>query len=113
MAADFKFDARLELDSLHDILAKRGLVPGGRVQKVIDEAVLRYCAPKAPFDTGYLIRSALQASSIDRLRDALRPVSLLWRGLRAEYPNFGGRRARRFLQPARPEKAPHRPSADL
>ena len=64
MAADFKFDARLELDSLHDILAKRGLVPGGRVQKVIDEAVLRYCAPKVPFDTGYLIRSALQASAI-------------------------------------------------
>lgn len=64
MAAGFTIHARLELDSLNAILAKRGLAPGGRVQKVVDEAVLRYCAPKVPFDTGYLIRSALQASAI-------------------------------------------------
>ena len=64
MAVGFTIDARLELDGLDKILAKRGLTPGGKVQKVVDEAVLRYCAPKVPFDTGYLIRSAITASAI-------------------------------------------------
>ena len=64
MAVGFTINARLELDDLNAILQKRGLAPGGRVQKVVDEAVLRYCAPKVPFDTGYLIRIALQASAI-------------------------------------------------
>ena len=59
-----EYTARLELDDLNAILARRGLLPGGRVQAVVDEAVLRYCAPKVPFDTGYLIRQALQASAI-------------------------------------------------
>lgn len=64
MTVGFAFDACLELDDLGSILTRRGLTPGGRVQTVVDEAVLRYCAPKVPFDTGYLIRSALQASAI-------------------------------------------------
>lgn len=64
MAVGFEINARLELDDLGGILTRRGLTPGGRVQTVVDEAVLRYCAPKVPFDTGYLIRSALQASAI-------------------------------------------------
>ena len=64
MAVGFEINARLELDGLDKILAKRGLTPGGKVQKVVDEAVLRYCAPKVPFDTGYLIRSAITASAI-------------------------------------------------
>lgn len=64
MAVGFEINARLELDDLDDILARRGLQPGGKVQKVVDEAVLRYCAPKVPFDTGYLIRSAITASAI-------------------------------------------------
>lgn len=64
MAVGFEINARLELADLDDILARRGLQPGGKVQKVVDEAVLRYCAPKVPFDTGYLIRSAITASAI-------------------------------------------------
>lgn len=64
MAVGFEINARLELDDLDDILARRGLQPGGRVQKVVDNAVLRYCAPKVPFDTGYLIRSAITGSAI-------------------------------------------------
>lgn len=64
MAVGFEINARLELDDLNAILARRGLQPGGKVQKVVDEAVLRYCAPKVPFDTGYLIRSAITASAI-------------------------------------------------
>ena len=64
MAVGLVFDARLELDDLSSILARHGLTPGGRVQTVVDEAVLRYCAPKVPFDTGYLIRSAITGSAI-------------------------------------------------
>ena len=51
MAVGFEINARLELDDLGSILTRRGLTPGGRVQTVVDEAVLRYCAPKVPFDT--------------------------------------------------------------
>lgn len=41
-----KYDARLDLSALSDALEKRGLTPGGRVQKAVDEAVIRYCDPK-------------------------------------------------------------------
>lgn len=64
MAVGFEINARLELDDLNAILARRGLQPGGRVQTVVDEAVLSYCAPKVPLDTEYLIRSAITASVI-------------------------------------------------
>ena len=33
-----KYDARLDLSALSDALEKRGLTPGGRVQKAVDEA---------------------------------------------------------------------------
>ena len=59
-----EFDARLDLDGLADALARRGLTPGGRVQKAIDEAVIKYCDPKVPFATGVLKRSAITASVI-------------------------------------------------
>ena len=61
MAVGFEINARLELDDLNAILARRGLQPGGRVQTVVDEAVLSYCAPKVPLDTEYLIRSAIRS----------------------------------------------------
>lgn len=35
-----KYDARLDLSALSDALEKRGLTPGGRVQKAVDEAVI-------------------------------------------------------------------------
>ena len=59
-----EYDASLHLDGISEILAKRGLGPGGNVQKVVDEAVLRYCDPKVPFDTGTLKQSALIASVV-------------------------------------------------
>lgn len=64
MAVGFEIDARLELDGLDKILAKRGLTPGGKVQKVVDEAVLRYCDPKVPMDTGKLKESGPMASAV-------------------------------------------------
>lgn len=59
-----KYDARLDLSSLSSALGKRGLTPGGRVQKAVDEAVIRYCDPKVPFRTGTLKHSAITASAI-------------------------------------------------
>ena len=59
-----KYDARLDLDGLQDALEARGLKPGGKVQRKIDEAVIRYCDPKVPFQTGTLKHSAKIASVI-------------------------------------------------
>lgn len=64
MGVGFKINARLELEDLQKILDKRGLQPGGRVQKTVDLAVLRYCDPKVPFETGLLKASPMTASSI-------------------------------------------------
>lgn len=50
---------RLELAELQTILAKRGLEAKGRVQSYIDSAVLRYCDPYTPKDTGKLIQSGV------------------------------------------------------
>ena len=58
------YNARLELDDLKDALKKRGLTPGGKVQKVVDSEVLRYCDPKVPFATGTLKSSAITASAV-------------------------------------------------
>lgn len=59
-----KFDARLDLSELNAALERRGLTPGGKVQRVVDQAVIRYCDPKVPFDTGTLKHSAITASAI-------------------------------------------------
>lgn len=58
------YDARLELDGLADALSRRGLTPGGKVQKFIDSEVIRLCDPKVPFRTGVLKHSAITASAI-------------------------------------------------
>ena len=58
------FDTRLDLADLNTVLERRGLTPGGMVQKVVDLAVLRYCDPKVPFDTGALKGSAITSSAI-------------------------------------------------
>ena len=58
------YDARLDLDGLADALARRGLTPGGKVQKFIDSEVIRLCDPKVPFRTGVLKHSAITASAI-------------------------------------------------
>lgn len=59
-----KFDAKLDLSELNTALERRGLTPGGKVQRVVDKAVIRYCDPKVPFDTGTLKHSAITASAI-------------------------------------------------
>lgn len=45
-----------------DPLKAHGLEPGGRVQMAIDNAVIRYCHPYVPFETGILASSPYTAS---------------------------------------------------
>lgn len=47
-----------------ELLAKYGLEPGGRVQKTIDNAVIRWCIKYTPFITGTLAKSPYTASVI-------------------------------------------------
>ncbi len=58
-------NGRLEWDKSEiEILAARGLQPGGTTQKYIDSAVIRYCEPYTPFDSGNLSRSPNTATDI-------------------------------------------------
>lgn len=45
-----------------DPLTAHGLEPGGPVQMAIDNAVISYCMPYVPFETGTLARSPYTAS---------------------------------------------------
>ena len=47
-----------------EMLTERNLEAGGLVQKVIDNAVIRYCEPYVPFESGALSRSPNTASDI-------------------------------------------------
>lgn len=47
-----------------EIIRRRGLDKGGRVQKFIDSEVLRYCDPLTPFRNGDLKKSAISGSVI-------------------------------------------------
>lgn len=46
------------------ILAERNLQTGGAVQRYIDSAVIRYCEPYVPYDSGALMRSANTATDV-------------------------------------------------
>jgi hypothetical protein len=58
------FSAKLEMDSMQEILSKRNLETGGEVQKYIDSEVIRQCAPYTPFRSGMLDSSAEIATII-------------------------------------------------
>lgn len=47
-----------------EIIRRRGLDKGGRVQKFIDSEVIRYCDPMVPFRTGFLKNSAISGTVI-------------------------------------------------
>lgn len=50
-------NAKVILEPISVILRKRGLEASGRVQRVVDQEVLRLCDPYVPYDSGALIRS--------------------------------------------------------
>ena len=64
MSKNVKFNARLELSATSDMLKKRGLVPGGRVQTYIDSEIIRYCDTLVPVDTHTLRKTAKTYSEI-------------------------------------------------
>ena len=51
-------------DGTGDLLARVNLQKNGLVQKVIDNAVIRYCMPYVPFKSGTLAQSAYSASKV-------------------------------------------------
>ncbi|MGF7145298.1 hypothetical protein HNQ56_003739 [Anaerotaenia torta] len=58
------FDGRLELKPTDAMLKARGLEPGGRVQKFVDQECIRLMAPYTPFLNGELEKSATQSTII-------------------------------------------------
>lgn len=58
------FTAKLDLPDAEGLLKKANLERGGLVQKVIDKAVIDYCLPYCPFDTGVLANSPYSATVI-------------------------------------------------
>lgn len=56
--------AEIRMNTVDQILSKRGLNKGGRVQMAIDRSVIKYCMPYVPKDTGILESSPYTASVI-------------------------------------------------
>lgn len=61
MGEAFQFTLKtVQMKSEAEIMRKRGIDPGGRVQQFIDSEVLRRCQQYVPMDTGELIRSGIR-----------------------------------------------------
>lgn len=58
------FTCKLKIPDTDGLLRKANLEKGGLVQKVIDKAVIDYCIPYCPFDTGVLANSPYTATVI-------------------------------------------------
>lgn len=58
------FNGRVEIKPTDAILKSRGLDRGGRVQKYVDQEVIRLMAPYTPFMNGKLEKSATQSTVI-------------------------------------------------
>lgn len=80
MAIDVAY--RLELDSLQNILKRRGLEERGKIQKMCDSEVLRQCEPYTPRDTGTLVNSGTLATDIGS-------GEVIWNAPYAKYQYYG------------------------
>lgn len=79
---EFKMEkVHLDLDTEH-LLSLLNLESGGKVQQVIDEAVIRYCQPYIPWDTGTLAKSAYSVTEIGS-------GEVIWPGPYAHYMYYG------------------------
>jgi len=58
------FTAKLDLPDTDGLLRRRNLEKGGLVQQTIDKAVIDYCIPYCPFDTGVLANSPYSVTVI-------------------------------------------------
>lgn len=52
------------MDSLDNILRRRGLETRGKVQQYVDSEVLRRSSPYLPFDTGMLEKSGINSTVV-------------------------------------------------
>lgn len=59
-----KMNYKIDLKPAALLMAERGLVRGGKIQKYIDSECLRRCAPYVPFDSGELVRSGIMNTEI-------------------------------------------------
>ena len=64
MSLTVDIKAEIRMKTVEQILSERGLNKGGRVQMAIDRAVIKYCMPYVPKDTGVLESSPYTASII-------------------------------------------------
>ena len=72
-------DARVEMRPIAEILRKRGLEPSGKVQRAVDQEVLRLCEPYVPHDSGALVRSGTIHTKIGSGRVVYRtPYARRW-----------------------------------
>lgn len=57
-----EFNISFSMKPVSEIIGSRGLDKGGRVQKYIDKAVVDFCEPYVPYDTGTLKESPRSCS---------------------------------------------------
>lgn len=58
------FTAKFKINSINDLLKKRGLEERGRKQRYIDSEAIRLITPYTPKDKGELIRSATRLTNV-------------------------------------------------
>ena len=61
---EFEMRAKVNIDKYGEILERRNLEEGGRVQQMLDSEILHHCAPYVPFDTGMLLDSGTLSTVI-------------------------------------------------
>lgn len=64
MGEPFTFTLKTVHMNEPEIIEKRGLAKGGKVQQYVDSEVLRRCQPYVPMDSGDIIRSGLDHTTI-------------------------------------------------
>lgn len=74
------FHARVKLPDAQEMLKKRNLETGGLVQTRLDAAIIDYCIPYCPFDTGFLANSPYILST---------PGEVVYSGPNARYLYYG------------------------
>lgn len=78
--ATVRITADFQWNDSTDLLKKCGLEKGGRVQKAVDNAVIRFAIPYCPMDSGTLARSPYAAST---------PGKVVYPGPYARYQYYG------------------------
>lgn len=82
----FRFELVNARYNTREILERRGIEKGGKVQQFIDSEVLRRCQPYVPMDTGELIRSGIRSTKIGSGEVKYRtPYARRWYYIKAQF----------------------------